>query len=213
VAIASLETGKIERTIPMASEPSLVRFRVPDGKTVMAGSYNGRSVTVLDTASGRTVVTLPLPVAPKRFCMKNDGGELFITGDGMDAVVIMFPYTTEIDQSILAGHAPDAMAVTGDDISPGYLLAANPASDTVTAMDVTTRRVVCVVRVGKGPREILFTPDGQYALVLNEGSGDVAVIRRTTLAEAWVRRYKSGPLFTSVAVGEKPVSAAIVQVG
>jgi hypothetical protein len=51
--------------------------------------------------------------------------------------------------------------------------------------------------------------------VLNEGSGDVAVIRTFSLAGnqeggGRVKRYKSAPLFTMVPVGERPVSAAVV---
>jgi hypothetical protein len=44
--------------------------------------------------------------------------------------------------------------------------------------------------------------------VLNEESGDLAVIRIFSLAARY--RYKLAPLFTLIPVGEKPVSAAVV---
>ena len=59
----------------------------------------------------------------------------------MDAVVIVFPYSTEVDQTILAGRAPGAMAVTDR-----FLLVANPETDSVTVLDVATRTLVAVVR-------------------------------------------------------------------
>lgn len=213
ITIAALARGAVERVIPAGAEVSLVRFR-GDGRLAIAGSAPDRSLAIFDVASGRTVVRLPVPLAPRRFCMTGDGGQLFVTGEGMDAVVIAFPYTTEIDQTILAGHAPGAMAVT--DTSPAYLLVANPGSDSITALDIDTRKLVAVVRVGQGPGEIVLTPDRQYALTLNETSGDMAVIRLATFSEPGVRSYKrlkSASLFTMIPLGERPVGAAVVRVG
>ena len=59
---------------------------------------------------------------------------------------------------------------------------ANPDADRVTVLDVETGKLVALVQVGNGPREIVITPDREYALVLNEDSGDVAVIRIFSLA-------------------------------
>ncbi|MBZ5729168.1 MAG: hypothetical protein LAP87_29860 [Acidobacteriia bacterium] len=212
IVVASLASAAIERTIAAGVEPSLVRFQW-DGKQVLVGSRPERCLTIFDSASGKTVVRLPLPIAPRNFCFNADGGQLFVTGEGADAVVIVFPYSTEIDQTILAGRAPGAMAVTGT--APFYLLVANPDSNGITVMDVDTRTLVALVQVGQEPRQILLTPDNQWALVLNETSGDVAVIRIFSLAvtpNGAPRRFKSAPLFTLIPVGEKPVSAAILAV-
>ena len=61
-----------------------------------------------------------------------------------------------------------------------------------------------------------MTPDDEYALVLNQGSGDLAVIRMLSIGTGernHPARYRSAPLFTLIPVGEKPVSAAIVDLG
>jgi YVTN family beta-propeller protein len=207
VWIASLSRGSIERTIVSGDEPSLVQFR-KDGQLVMAASPAQRSLVIYDVPTGKTVVRLPLPLTPRHFCVSPDGGQLFVTGDGLDAVVIVFPYSTEIDQTVLAGHAPGAMAVT--ETSNAYLLVANPESSSITALDMYTRRLVAVVQVGQAPGEIVLTPDHQYALTIDEQSGDLAVIRLATFSEAWVRRYKSASLFTIVQVGDRPAGAVVV---
>jgi DNA-binding beta-propeller fold protein YncE len=204
IAIASLTSAAIERTIA-AAEPSIVRFQ-SDGKQLMAGSRPDRSVTIFDASTGKTVVRLPLPLEPRHFCFTPDGGQLFISGDGMDAVVIVYPYQTEVEETILAGHAPGVMAIT--DTSPSYLLVANPETSGIMVFDVDTRKLVAAIQVGRQPGSILVTPDNQYALVLNEESGDLAVIRIFSLAARY--RYKPAPLFTLIPVGEKPVSAAVV---
>lgn len=213
IVLANLAHAAIDRTIP-ADDPSIVRFHWT-GTQVLAGSRTERSLTIFDVPTGKVVVRLPLPLAPRNFCFTTDHqGQLFISGDGMDAVVIVFPYTTEVDQTVLAGHAPDAMAVTSR--QPAFLLVANPDSNGVTVLDIDTRSLVAVVQVGQEPRQILVTPDEEYALVLNEKSGDLAVIRILSLTfapDGARRRYKSAPLFTLIPVGERPVSAAIVDLG
>ena len=205
IVIASLTRAAIERTIAAGAEPSIVRFQ-SDGKQLIAGSRPERSVVILDVSTGKTVVRLPLPLEPRHFCFTPDGGQLFISGDGMDAVVIVYPYQTEVEETILAGHAPGVMAIT--DTSPSYLLVANPESSGVMVFDVDTRMKVALIQVGRQPGSILVTPDNQYALVLNEESGDLAVIRIFSLGARY--RYKPAPLFTMIPVGEKPVSAVVV---
>lgn len=206
IAVVSLAHSRIERTIAAPAEPSIVRFQ-SDGRQVLAGSRQDRTVTIFETASGRTVVRLPIAVQPRRFCFSADGGHLFITGEGMDGVVIVYPYDTDVAETILAGHAPGEMAVT--DSAPLYLLVANPQSRGVTVLDIETRKLVAVLNVGQDPGPIVITPDRQYALVVNRGSGDVAVVR---IARLPASRYKSAPIFTMIPAGEGPVSAAVVTI-
>jgi YVTN family beta-propeller protein len=214
LAIVSLAQAAVSRTIHSATEPSLARFRL-DGRQLIAGSQADRSLTVYDVPTGRTIVRLPLALAPREFCFTSDGGQLYVTGDGMDAVVSVYPYRTEVWETLLAGHAPGVMATAEPDKPPYYLLVANPEADTVTVLDVETGKLVALVQVGREPRQIVLTPNRDYALVLNEKSGDMAVIRIFSLGGNQaggdrVRRYKSAPLFTMIPVGERPVSAAVV---
>jgi YVTN family beta-propeller protein len=214
LALVSLSQATVTRTIHAATEPSLARYRL-DGRQVIAGSQNDRSLTFYDVPTGKTIVRLPLALAPREFCFTSDGGQLYVTGEGMDAVVSVFPYRTEIWETLLAGHAPGVMATAEPDKPPYYLLVANPGADTVTVLDVETGKLVALVTVGSQPRQIILTPNREYALVLNENSGDMAVIRIFSLGGNQVggdrvKRYKSAPLFTMIPVGERPVSAAVV---
>lgn len=208
LALVRLRTGSIEHMIDAGCEPSLVRFQ-SDGKQVLAGSEADRSLTIFDTASGRTAVRLPLPVEPANACFDSAGGQMFVTGPGMDVVVIIYPYQTEVGETILAGHTPDGMAVSA---SPAYLFVANPQADSITVLDIETRKLVAAMAVGQEPRHILITPDNRYALVLNARSGNMAVIR---IASFTARRHRTDPppLFTMVPLGERPVAAAVVAVG
>jgi hypothetical protein len=204
VVMTTLSSGAIEWSV-RAREPSILRFR-PDCKQLIVGE-SGRSLMILDSVSGKTVVRLPMPLEPRNFCFGGEGnGQLFVTGPGADAVVIVYPYQTEVAETRLAGRAPDAMASVDQ-----YLLVANPETNGITVLSTDDYRRIAQVEVGQEPRYILVTPDRQYALVLNGRSGDVAVIRIAAFSQSREKsRWNSAPLFTLIPVGETPVSAAVV---
>ena len=209
IAVVSLPSASIQKVAAAGVEPSLLRFR-SDGLQLLAGSETGRSLNIFDTASLKSVVRLPLPMAPRHFCFNDNQGQLFISGDGVDAVAIVYPYRTEVAETMLAGRAPGAMQTTSN---PALLMVANPQTDSITVLDFDNlgKKLVAVVQVGQEPCGIVITPDQQYALVLNQKSGDVAVIRIYAITDTSPsRRYKPTPLFTLIPAGEGPVSAAVV---
>ena len=201
-------TGKTGiRQLTASGDPRMVRFR-SDGESFLAANRATRILSIVDTATAKLVVNLSLPIEPVEICQKPDGGEIYLSGIGMDAVVVVYPYNTEIAETILAGRGPAAMAAVAN---PGYLLVTNPAPGDLTIIDMNTRKLVASMHVGQDPRAVVVTPDGQYALVLNQVSGNMAVI---LLGDLTQRRHKLDPppLFTMISVGPTPVSAAIVRV-
>ena len=211
LVVASLSNGAIERTVTLEDEPSLLSFR-KDGRHFFTASRPERALTIFDSKSCQTVVRLPLPMEPRQFSAKPDGGQLFVSGAGMDAVVVVYVYQTEIAETLLAGRRRARMAAM--DV-PGYLLVANPETNSVTVLDLDNNgRLVATVQVGQEPRAIVMTParpgQDQYALVLNEKSGDLAVIRIKSLPQDAESRRRPTPLFNLIPVGERPVSAAVM---
>ncbi len=201
-------------------EIGLVRFQPlhsadrakSDSNQLIAANVSQRMLSMFDVPSRRLVVNLPLAVRPDHLCFKSDGGQVFVTGEGMDAVVAVYPYyTPQIRETVLAGHSPGAMAAS---TSPGYLFVANPKSAAVSILDIETSSVLAVTPVGTEPSSIVITPDDQYALVLNQASGDMAVIRipNVTRSATEQRRWKKGPLFMLIPVGSKPVNAAVIAI-
>lgn len=197
-------------------EIGLVRFQPfhgagrarSDSQQLIAANVSQRMLQVYDAPRRRLMVNLPLAVRPDHLCFNADGGQVFVTGEGMDAVVVVYPYyTPQIGQTVLAGHSPGAMAASA---SPGYLFVANPKSADVSILDIETSKVLAVTPVGTEPACIAITPDDQYALVLNQASGDMAVIRIKNVSRA--AHWKKGPLFMLIPIGSKPVSAAVIRV-
>ncbi len=197
-SILDLTTGKTLWNIELNGEPGVARFR-PDGKQVLIGIPTARAITVADAASGRAMVTLPLALAPERFYFGAGGGQMFVSGRGMDAIAIVFPYQTVVSETILAGRAPGAMTV-----SDTQVYVANPESGDVTVISIADRRVMAKIPVGEEPVAIALADE--YMLAVNKKSCDLAVVRVSKMNDF---RYKRAGLFTVVPVGEKPVSAAV----
>lgn len=212
LACVSLEGGAIvfaDLAARLVHPPRLIddslgaiRFR-SDGKAAFAAGLDRRQLIVLDVPSRAVMTQLPLSLTPDHLCMNPDGGQLFITGRGRDAVAIAYTYRTEIAQTSLSGRKPGDMAASSN---PDLLFVSNPQAGSVTIFDITTQKVVAVTGVGLDPGPIVVTPDQQFALVLNRASGDLAVIRVAAITPG---RGKSAPLFTMIPVGPRPAAAVI----
>ena len=177
-----------------------LRF-LANSRTLIAADRGERRLSLYDVASSRLITHLPLAVRPEHLCFNHDNGQLFVTGEGIDGFVIVYPYQTEVAETVLAGHAPGPMAA-----SDSYLVLASPQSGEVSILDIRSRKVIAVVSVGHDPGFIAITPDDQFALVLNRKSGDVAVLRVGGITP---NRYKTAALLTVIPVGSRPVSAAV----
>ncbi len=203
VRLIDLAARKIGNPLGPPADTGAVRF-LSDSSAMIATSRNERMLSVYDVASSKLIADLPIAVRPDNLCFSNDGGQLFVTGEGVDGVVIVFPYNTpEVWKTVLAGHAPGAMAA-----SDSFLFIASPSTGDVSILNIGTQKIIGVLKVGDDPGFVAVTPDDQYALVLNRKSGDVAVLRVDLIAP---NRYKerAAKLLTVIPVGSKPVSAAV----
>ncbi|MGA3025439.1 MAG: hypothetical protein ABSF98_11770 [Bryobacteraceae bacterium] len=172
-------------------------------ENLVVADLSGQMLQALQAPSGRLITKLPLAVRPEHFCFNADGGQLFITGEGMDAVVIVYPYyTPQIGETVLAGRSPGAMAA-----SSTMLFVANPKSGDIGIFNIDSRRMVGVAPAGTNPSFITITPDDEYALVLNQDSGDMAVLWIPSITR---RHGRISPLFNMIPVGSKPVAAAVL---
>ena len=201
VGLVDLASRSVAGLVRIGGSVGTVRFR-QDGKALLIANTSERMLSVLETPGGKVIANLPLAVRPDNLCFNPNGGQLFITGEGMDVVVVVFPYRIpEVKETVLAGRAPAAMCA-----SEQFLFIANPTAGDVSILDIKTRKVIAVTAVGSEPSFITMTPGDQFALVLNRKSGDMAVIRLGAIRN---ERNKSAALFTMIPVGSKPVSAAV----
>jgi DNA-binding beta-propeller fold protein YncE len=201
VQMFDLKTRTAGPMVKVSEEIGVVRFR-SDGKALLVANLSARMLTVLDAPGGRIIANLPLAVRPDNFCFHPNGGRLYITGEGMDAVVMVYPhYVPQVAETALAARAPGAMAA-----SPSHLFVTSPTTGDVIAMDADTLRVIAIAAVGAEPGAVVLTPGAEYALVLNRKSGDMAVILTSAITP---NRRKAIALLNMIPVGSKPVDAVV----
>lgn len=186
-----------------------LRFRA-DGKLLLVANLEARSLMALSLPQLEVIAELPLAMVPSNLCFGAHEGQLFISGEGMDGIAIVFPYQMlEVDQTVLAGHDPGVMACSEN---PGYLFVGSASGTDVCVLNVYNRKMIGIVDITQKPTFIAITPDNQYALVLDEQAGNIAVIHIAAIRfdwDAWSK--KSGAsLYTMLPVGLKPVQAVVV---
>jgi YVTN family beta-propeller protein len=96
-----------------------------------------------------------------------------------------------------APPAPAAPAAASGDPAPTAFVV-NYASNSVTPVNMTTRKAGAAIPVGADPAAIALTPNGRTAYVVNSGSGTVTPITTAT--------RKAG---TAIRVGADPTAIAI----
>lgn len=209
IARVTLPELKIAGTTDVGVSCGTLRFR-RDGKTILAGAQSSREIISIECATGRLLARLPLPVAPSHFCFNPDGGQMFVTGAGQDVVAIVNPYQNEIDQTILAGRTPYAMAVSD---SRNLLFVTNLESGDLTILDIESRSLAASVHVGENPGDVLLTPDGEYAMAIDRRTGNVSVVRIPTVLDhdpGALGKVRAKPLFTVFPTAPDARSAIVV---
>jgi YVTN family beta-propeller protein len=154
----------------------------------------------VDVRRGVLLTNLALAGKPTRMVLKPDGGEVYVISPETHGLQAVNTWTHEMGVYMMLGSAPaDGLIVS--DGSEMYV--ADRAAGRVMPLDVVNRRVGRPVNVGSLPGAMRFDlaePGALPAmlLVVNEGSGDLAVIRTRT-----------DSLLTMIPVGSHPQRVAV----
>jgi len=99
-------------------EIGLVRFQQKkESRELIAANVSERMLSVYDAPTRRLIVHLPLAVRPDHLCFNADDGQLFVTGEGMDAVVVVYPYyTPQIGERSPEMLTPESRAVVAAEL-------------------------------------------------------------------------------------------------
>lgn len=208
VELFDLKTGR-HWSRQLGAKIGDLRFRA-DGQLLLVSNFSGRSLTALSVPELEVIADLPLAMQPENLCFNRDQGQLFVTGDGMDGVAIVFPYRVlQVDQTVLAGRDPGYMACSEN---PALLFVASASGSDVCILNIDSRKVVSFVDLAQHPTYITITPDDQYALILNRESGNLAFIHIPAIRTnpAVVINKLGAALFTMFPVGQEPVHAAVI---
>ncbi|MFD7440738.1 serine/threonine-protein kinase, partial [Streptomyces sp. NPDC059909] len=184
VALAAV-AGGIYLTQPPSPGPELSSIRVgnspagvavsPDGRRVYVTNFSSDSVSVIDTATNRTVDE-PIPVgnSPSGVAVSPDGRRVYVTNnDSASVSVIDATKNRTMGNPIPVGDTPEGVAVSRD----GRVYVANGKSDSVSVIDPATNRTMGnPIPVGRFPAGVAVSPDGRRVYVTSMKPASVSVI-------------------------------------
>jgi len=208
VSLLDAETLSLLATVTVAPRPeqvvilpdsskAFVSAGQPDAQPAAAGSearLRGM-ISVIDLERRVLLANLPLPGAANDLVLKPDGGELYVPTPESHGLAILNTWTNEVADYFLLGYAPARAVLTAD---AEMLYVSDAVAGQVTPIMTAWRRALKPVRIGERPGVCRLTPGEDLLLVVNEGSGNLAVIRARTHS-----------LLTMVPVGSRPRDLAV----
>jgi YVTN family beta-propeller protein len=165
---------------PPRSQPHGLRM-APDGGRAYVALLGGKSLGILDVASGR-LQALPLDGAPVQTAVTPDGKRVLATLYDTRKLAVYQPATASLRYIDLLGAArgpvqlyptPDGRYVYVAD--QGHYFG-QPDSEWVYKVDLEKSRTIWAIQGGKAPHGIVVSPDGRTAYVTNLVSDDLSVI-------------------------------------
>lgn len=194
-----IDTGSLANVKTLQTKGSIHNpYVTPDGKYIVAGSIQGKTVNVFDTQTEQPAWTLDmdLGVRPMTFNSNSDGSTrwMFVQLSGFNGfAVVDFATRKEIDRiknpdlppgkaTVPAGSDPShGMAVTADGKT---LVVCSRLNNFLYAYSLPDLKLLGGAELGgKGAGWVTLTPDGKTAYVANPVTNDVSVVDIKSLKE------------------------------
>jgi len=206
VTIHDARTLQLLNSVSVVPQPDEVSI-LPDSTLAFVLSRTHKRLSVVDLERAVLVTNLELAGMPTQMLLKPDGGELYVISPEAHGLQTVNTWTHEMGDTMLLGFGP-ASGILAPEAVEMYV--ADKAAGRVVPLDVINRRVGKPgnglwqpITVGAAPAAMRFSPSEPGAappmlLVIDEASGDLAVIRTRT-----------DSLLTLVPVGGTPERLAV----
>jgi YVTN family beta-propeller protein len=173
-------------------------FVTPDGKYVIAGSIEGRLLTVIDAKTETPAWSLAFDegVRPIAFETKPNGAtnRMFVQITGFHGFYIVdFDQRKEVGRIRLPDVSPEQRHLDMLQGSPSHGIGVTPDGKSLWVCSKMNGRIygyslpdlklIGGVRVGDHPDWLTFTPDSKFVYVANAGSNSVSAVDIATLKE------------------------------
>jgi YVTN family beta-propeller protein len=144
VSILNGASGKVVRVIKTGGNPHNVNFD-PLGRYLWVTDHweEGR-VLGYSLRDFRQVAEIPLTGAAGHVVPSYDGRYLYVSVEGDNRVVVVDTETFQVVEEVITEIMPHGLVIPGDE---SVMLVPNMMSDTVTVIDMNTRKTVGVVAV------------------------------------------------------------------
>ncbi len=206
LGIHDAATLALRGSVAVVAQPEDVVV-LPDSSLAFVLSRTERRLSVVDLRRGVLVTHLELSGKPTDMLLKPDGGELYVISPEAHGLQAINTETHEVGDYMVLGSAPTRGVLSAD---ASLLYVSDTAAGRVTPVDVINRRIIrealsekhpekgFPIPAGDSPGALRFDPDENLLLVVNVGSGDLAVIR-----------VRTNFLVTMIPIGDHPQDLAV----
>ncbi len=163
-------------------------------------NWNGANVSVVDTATNKTVATIPAQGNPLGVAVKSDGTRVYVGNMGSASVTVIDAQSNSVIKHIAVGSGPRQIALKPDGTR---LYVANYDSSTVSVIDTATNTVIKTISIGGNPHGLAINPAGTRAYVCSINSNQVYVLDTAT----------NTILGSPITVGSRPTYALVNPAG
>jgi len=170
----------------------------PNGRRLYVANNFDNSISVIDTTTRGLVATINVIGTPEGMAISADGNTLYAANYSENSVAVIDTATARLTSTIPVSGSPTAVAVAAD----GRLWVTSEALNSVSVLTVSPTTVVHQIDVGRGPVDIVLSPDGSRAYVANNFDNSVTVINTG-----------SGAVIATVGVGSGPTKLAVAPDG
>jgi YVTN family beta-propeller protein len=185
--ILDAKTGVSKATVPVGYAPHEVSV-LADGATAAVSNYGdpdkpGRTLTLIDLEKGAATAKIELPEGARPHGLEPlPDGRLLVTAEGLKELLLVDPKVRRVEARIPTGRDVSHMVVATPDGRRAFV--ANIGSGSVTAVDLSEKKVLRDIPTGEGAEGIAITPDGRQVWVTNRGADTVSVLDGGSLAVA-----------------------------
>jgi YVTN family beta-propeller protein len=168
-----IKTGswKIDQVYEVGSVPKVVQATA-DGKYVLISNWCSWDLSVISTAKGRVVRTIPIGAYPRGIAISPKGNAAYVAVMG-GSNLVRVDLKSWKTRSIQIGSGPRAIEFAPND---RYIYATLNAEGTVAKLDLRTGNVAKVA-TGQAPRSLTISSDGKAIYVVNYKSASISKIR------------------------------------
>ena len=173
VAEIELATGKVRRRWPIAPDGGWTLRATPDERRVYVAHLEGQAVSVIDRESG-TASTVTGPGRQYGIDVMPGGREVWVTASDSGRVTVLDGASDRVLASVPSGgNGPGRLRFT-----PDGRLAVIPhdVSNTLTFVDVASRKPVASVSLPAEPKVLALSPDGRLAAVTHPEAKRVSIV-------------------------------------
>ena len=167
-------TGAIVATYPTGQRPYPADV-TPDGVLAFVPNLTDGTVSVIDLLGGQPLAAPAVCDAPPGGALTRDGVSYVVACGGSNELAYVNTASFEVTARVREGLGPRPFSVAMT-LDGRYGIVNNAGGETVSILDVASKRVIQQVTVGEQPIVVRVHPDGWRVLVANEVSGTVSVL-------------------------------------